>query len=64
MIYKNKHKVETQKYTININFSRKITSTKMKNQPSLLVSVILLFINEHLRKTNKGKKVEKTKKGK
>ena len=52
--------METQKYTININFYREITSTKMKHS-NLFVSVILHFINEHYRKTNKGKKQNKTK---
>ena len=49
--------MENQKYTININFYRETTSTKMKHS-NLLVSVILLFMNEHYRKTNKGKKVK------
>ena len=52
--------METQKYTININLYRKITSSKMKHS-NLFVSVILLFINEHNRKTNKGKKTTTTK---
>ena len=60
MICKTKHKVETQKYTININLYREITSTKMKHS-NLLVSVILVFINEHYRKTNKGNKEKKQK---
>ena len=59
MIYKTKHKVETQKYTININLFREITSTKMKHS-NLFAAVILLFINEHYRKANKEKK-QKTK---
>ena len=46
-----KHKVETQKYTININLYRKITSTKIKH------SMILLFINDQYRKTKKGTKI-------
>ena len=50
MIYKNKHKVETQKYVININLQRKSTSNKMKHHSNLLVSVILLFSNEHYKK--------------
>ena len=45
--------METQKYTININLYRKITSTKMKHS-NLLVSVISLFTNTE--KTNKSKK--------
>ena len=47
--------METQKYTININLYTEITSTKMKHS-NLLVSVILLFINEHYKKIDKGKK--------
>ena len=47
LICKTKHKVETQKYIININLYREITSTKMKHC-NLLVSIILLFI------TNEG----------
>ena len=47
--------METQKYTININLYREIISTKMKHY-NFLVSVILLFINEHYRKKQiKGK---------
>ena len=63
MICKTKHKVETQKYTININLYREITSTKMKHS-NLLVSVILVFINEHYRKTNKGNKEKNKNKNK
>ena len=47
--------METQKYTTNINFYTEITSTKTKHS-NILVSVILLFTNEHYRKMNKGKK--------
>ena len=47
--------METQKYIINFNLYREITSTKMKHS-NLLVLMILLFINEHYRKTNKEKK--------
>ena len=52
--------METQKYTININLYRETTSTKMK-QSNLFVSVILHFIKEHYRKTNKGKTTTTTK---
>ena len=62
-MYENKNKVETQIHTININLQRKITSTKMKHS-NLLVSVILIFINEHYRKTDKEKKERKQKKRK
>ena len=55
--------METQKYTVNINLFREITSTKTKHS-NLLVSVILLFINEHYRKTNEGKNTTKQKKTK
>ena len=55
MICKTKHEVETQKYTINLY--REITSTKTEHS-NLLVSVFLLFINEHYRKTNKVKQEE------
>ena len=51
--------METQKYAININLYRAITSTKMKDS-NLFVSVILLFINGHYRKSNKGKKAKTT----
>ena len=54
LIYKSKHKVETQKYTININLYREITSTKMKHS-SLFVSVNLLT-----EKQIKGKNNSKT----
>ena len=47
--------METQKYTANINLYREITSTKMKHS-NLFVSVILHFINEQYRKTNKREK--------
>ena len=47
--------METQKYTININLCTEITSTKTKHS-NFLVSVILLFTNEHYRKTNNGTK--------
>ena len=47
--------METQKYTININLYRKITSTKIKHS-NLLILASLLSINECYRKTNKGKK--------
>ena len=50
--------METQKYTININFYRKITSTIMKHF-YLLVSMILLFINDTYRKKKKGKRKTK-----
>ena len=55
--------METQKYTININLYREITSTKTKHS-NLFVSMILLFINEHYRKKIKGKKNNKTKQNK
>lgn len=55
---KTKDKVETQEYAININLFREITSTKMKHS-NLLLSMILLFINENYRKTNKGTKTQK-----
>ena len=56
--------METQKYTININIYREITSTKMKHS-KLLVSVILLFINEHYRKNKlMGKRKNKKQKQK
>ena len=54
-IFKTKLKVETQNYTSNINLYREITSTKIKHS-NLLVSVVLLFINQHHRQTNKGEK--------
>ena len=44
--------------SVNINLYREITSTKMKHS-NLLVLVILLFINKHYRKINKGEKIEK-----
>ena len=47
--------METQKYTIIINLYAEITSTTTKHS-NFLVSVILLFTNEHYRKTNKGTK--------
>ena len=47
--------METKKYTININLYTEITSAKPKHS-NFLVSVILLFTNEHYRKTNKGAK--------
>ena len=54
--------METQKYTININLYRKFTLTKMKTS-NLLVSVVLLFINEQYRKKQiKGKIKTKQKK--
>ena len=46
--------MESQIYKININLQRKITSTEMKHS-NLLVLLILAFLNEHYRKTNKGK---------
>ena len=49
---KTKDKVETQEYAININLFREITSTKMKHS-NLLLSMILLFINENYRKEQK-----------
>ena len=52
--------METQKYAININLYRETTSTKMKHS-TLFVSVILLFLNEHYRKTNKVKKTQQSK---
>ena len=56
--------METQKYTINIDVYREITSTKMKYS-KLLVSVILLFINEHYRKNKlMGKRKNKNQKPK
>ena len=57
-MYKTKDKVETQEYAININLFREITSTKMKHS-NLLLSMILLFINENYRKTNNGTKTQK-----
>ena len=54
MIYENKCKVETQKYTNNINLAIEKNHFNL-NHSSLLASVILLFINEQYRKTNKGK---------
>ena len=56
-IYKTKLKVETQNPTSNINLYREIASTKIKHS-NLLISVVLLFINEHYRKTNKGEKTK------
>ena len=44
--------------SVNINLYGEITSTKMKHS-NLLVLVILLFINKHYRKINKGEKIEK-----
>ena len=52
-----KHKKETQEHTIDINLYRKITSAKLKHSnKTLLVSVILLFINKYYRKACTGKK--------
>ena len=55
--------METQKYTININFYRKITSTIMKHF-YLLVSMILLFINDTYRKKKGKRKTKQNKKTK
>ena len=63
MIYENKCKVKTQKYTNNINLAIEKNHFNL-NHSSLLASVILLFINEQYRKTNKGKKQTKTNKNK
>ena len=63
MIYENKRKVKTQKYTNNINLAIEKNHFNL-NHSSLLASVILLFINEQYRKTNKGKKQTKTNKNK
>ena len=63
MIYENKCKVKTQKYTNNINLAIEKSHFNL-NHSSLLASVILLFINEQYRKTNKGKKQTKTNKNK
>ena len=49
LILKTKLKVETQKYMINIDVYREMTSTKMRHS-KLSVSAILLLINEHYRK--------------
>ena len=47
MIYKTKHKVETQKLILTyLEKSFEIISTKTKHT-NLLVSVILLFVNEY-----------------
>lgn len=51
---------ETQKYSNDINLHRKITSTNMTHHSKWLVSVILLFLNEHYRRANKGKIEEKS----
>ena len=63
MIYENKCKVKTQKYTNNINLAIEKNHFNL-NHSRLLASVILLFINEQYRKTNKGKKQTKANKNK
>ena len=55
-MWKNKHKVKTQKYKININLLIKSASHKINHHSNLLLSVILLLINEQYRKKIKGKK--------
>ena len=63
MIHKTKHtkwKFKNIQLILLINLYRKISSTKMKDS-NLLVSMILLFINEQYGKTKKGKKKNKTK---
>ena len=51
MIDKTKYEVQNSKI-YNVNLCRKITWSKMKHS-NLLVSVILLFMNEHYRKLTK-----------